>query len=193
MELKKRKYKQREVVAMFNAYRAEYESIINTYRAQISNLNKENADLLSQLDAIKQKEHLILSTLERAEQTAFELKEQADTQYAIEIERLNQFSKKWNKFFDDLKAQKPKSQKAKKALKLKETLDKAQSQKNKKQVVVDMDALLNDETKFDPKSKIKDYIVATESEGFNMDDVLNPGALKLEDLCKEMGLMEENE
>ena len=44
--------------------------------------------------------------------------------------------------------------------------------------------------KFNPKAVISDYIVATENNGFNMDEVLNPGELRLEDLCKELGLIE---
>ena len=44
---------------------------------------------------------------------------------------------------------------------------------------------------FNPKSKIQDYITAKTDNGFNLDDVLNPGALRLEDLCKELGLTEE--
>jgi hypothetical protein len=47
--------------------------------------------------------------------------------------------------------------------------------------------------KFDPKSKINEYIAATSDSGFNLDEVMNPGDLKLEDLCKELGLIEPNE
>ncbi|MBR0190267.1 MAG: hypothetical protein IJQ23_07790, partial [Clostridia bacterium] len=48
---------------------------------------------------------------------------------------------------------------------------------------------------FNPKEKIADYIAATsdDNNGFNMDEVLNPGALRLEDLCKELGLLTEND
>ena len=49
------------------------------------------------------------------------------------------------------------------------------------------------EEKFDPKSKIRDYIAATGDNGFNLDEVLNPGELQLEDLCKELGLIDGNE
>ena len=49
--------------------------------------------------------------------------------------------------------------------------------------------------RFNPKKKIDEYIAATteSTNGFNLDDVLNPGELQLEDLCKELGLIEENE
>lgn len=47
--------------------------------------------------------------------------------------------------------------------------------------------------KFDPKAKIESYLDAAEDEtacAFDMNEVLNPGELDLEELCKEMGLME---
>ena len=50
---------------------------------------------------------------------------------------------------------------------------------------------IDDKMVFNPKSKIADYIVATDGSGFNMDEVLKPGELKLEDLCKELGLMDD--
>ena len=46
---------------------------------------------------------------------------------------------------------------------------------------------------FNPKQKINEYIAATADNGFNLEEVLNPGTLHLEDLCKELGLLEETE
>ena len=48
-------------------------------------------------------------------------------------------------------------------------------------------------TDFDPKSKVESYLRGQqpEAEGFDLNEVLNPGELDLEELCKEMGLMEE--
>ena len=43
------------------------------------------------------------------------------------------------------------------------------------------------------KQKIKDYIAATGDNGFNLDDVLNPGELELEELCRELGLIDAEE
>ena len=44
---------------------------------------------------------------------------------------------------------------------------------------------------FDPKARIDEYIAATGDNGFNLEEVLNPGELQLEDICKELGLIEE--
>ena len=43
-----------------------------------------------------------------------------------------------------------------------------------------------------PKSKIEAFVAATSDNGFNLNEVLNPGELQLEDLCKELGTMEED-
>ena len=43
---------------------------------------------------------------------------------------------------------------------------------------------------FNPKKKIEEY-VSSETNGFNLEEVLNPGELDLGDLCKELGLTEE--
>ena len=61
----------------------------------------------------------------------------------------------------------------------------------RKQVIEDLDGMIDEQTTFNPKQKIKDYVVATSDSGFNLDEVLNPGKLELEDLCKELGLIEE--
>ena len=62
------------------------------------------------------------------------------------------------------------------------------------ETIDELDAIIDyGGNKFNPKSKIKDYIVATNDGGFDMNEVLNPGVLKLEDLCKELGLIEEGE
>ena len=41
---------------------------------------------------------------------------------------------------------------------------------------------------FNPKEKIDAFIKA--ENGFDINEVLNPGELDLEDLCKELGLMD---
>ena len=193
MELDKRKYKRQQVIAMVEAYRNEYETKLREYKSLISQLSNKNAELNAEIDRLKGKEGLVLSTLERAEKTAVEIKEQAELQYAIEIERLNRFVSDLEKYFDEIKEKYPSSTKIKKAINVKDQLKKGLKEKKGKALLDELDGITKDQKRFDPKSKIKDYIVATESGGFNMDDVLNPGDIKLEDLCKELGLMEENE
>jgi hypothetical protein len=47
--------------------------------------------------------------------------------------------------------------------------------------------------KVSPKKMISDYISSNSENGFNMDEVLNPGDLELEELCKELGLLDGDE
>ena len=195
MELKKRSYKRSEVNLMLEAYKTEYESRINEQRNRIQELISQNDSLCVECEKLKQKENLILLTLERAEKTALELKELSKKEYALEVERLKKFSEKWDAYFKKVKEKYPTSSAVKKAVGIKNKLDKSIKLSTPKEVIDEMENLIDgkSKTKFQPKNKIRDYIAATENDGFNMDEVLNPGDLQLEDLCKELGLLEEND
>lgn len=195
MELKKRSYKRSEVNLMLEAYKTEYESRINEQRNRIQELISQNDSLCVECEKLKQKENLILLTLERAEKTALELKELSEKEYALEVERLKKFSEKWDAYFKKVKEKYPTSSAVKKAVGIKNKLDKSIKLSTPKEVIDEMENLIDgkSKTKFQPKNKIRDYIAATENDGFNMDEVLNPGDLQLEDLCKELGLLEEND
>lgn len=195
MELKKRSYKRSEVNLMLEAYKTEYESRINEQRNRIQELISQNDSLCVECEKLRQKENLILLTLERAEKTALELKELSEKEYALEIERLKKFSEKWDAYFKKVKEKYPTSSAVKKAVGIKNKLDKSIKLSTPKEVIDEMENLIDgkSKTKFQPKNKIRDYIAATENDGFNMDEVLNPGDLQLEDLCKELGLLEEND
>ena len=194
MELEKKKYKRADVEAMLAAYSAEYEQRLAEQREIIANLSKEKAYLLVELEKLSEKEKLISATLLRAESTAQELKEQAELQYSLEIERLNRFSVAWDAYFEKIKEKYPESSAVKRAIKIK---DKAKSvDKNRaKKAINELDAMLGKDSSanFNPKSKICDYIASTSESGFNLNEVLNPGNIKLEDICKELGLIEEKE
>ena len=109
------------------------------------------------------------------------------------MERLKKFSKNWDSYFNQLKEKYPMYKTTKKAIALKEKVDKHSKTNNSKQTIKELEKLIGEEQKFNPKQKIKDYIVATSDTGFDMDKVLHPGKLELGDLCKELGLIEENE
>ena len=193
MELKKRKYKRKDVGLMIDAYKAQYENLISELRSRISQLSKENKELLEQLEKVNEREKLIILTLERAEKTACQITEQAELEYSLEIERLKNFSKTWDNYFKQLKEKCPANKMVKKAVAIKEKVDKASCSKSAKSTINELENLINDKEKFNPKQKIKDYIVATSDTGFDMEKVLHPGKLELGDLCKELGLIEENE
>ena len=193
MELSKRKYKRIEVEQMIGAYKSQYENLILDLRSRISELDKENKALIEENEQNKNREALIIKALERAEESAEQIKEQAQLEYALELQRLSEFVRKWDRFFNNLKDKYSTCDTAKKALEIKEEVENASKTSNAKQVIEKLDGMITERTKdFNPKSKIKEYISATTSEsGFNLNDVLNPGKLELEDLCKELGLIEE--
>ena len=195
MELKKKKYKKSEVEILINALKTEFENTYLEYKNKIRDLVKENNDLKSQLDCYKDKESLITSTLFRAESISKDFEDKAKIQYELEIERIKRFAEKWNGYFTELKEKYPLYPITRKALDVKEQLEELVCDGvEPKDAIEKLDKMIDDnKDEFDPKSKIKDYIAATSDNGFNMEEVLNPGALKLEDLCKELGLIEENE
>ena len=178
---------------MLDAYKAQYDNLIMELRSRISQLSKENKDLLEQLEKVNEKEKLIISTLERAEKTASQIVEQVELEYSLEMDRLRKFSRSWDNYFNDLKNKYPTSKTVKKAVSIKNKVDSTSKQKSDKGTINELEKIINGEEKFNPKQKIRDYIVATSDSGFDMDKVLHPGELELGDLCKELGLIEENE
>ncbi len=195
MELKKRRYSKKQVIDILNAYKSEYDKKFEDYRAEVNALKQEIKLAEERAEKMEKKETLILSTLFNAEQTAMELKRKAELQYELEVERLKKFSKKWDDFFNQLEEKYPLYKPVKTAVSVKKESDKILKKSNAKEAIEKIEKLLpkNKKEKFDPKSKIRDYIASTGDNGFNLDEVLNPGTLKLEDICKELGLIDGNE
>ena len=102
MELKKRKYKKQEVSLMVDAYRGQYEKLIAEQRAVINQLSKENIALQKENEYFKEREKLIITTLERAEQNANDLNEKSKMQYSLEMQKLKELMDKLTAYFDDL-------------------------------------------------------------------------------------------
>lgn len=194
MELQKRKYKKHQVSKMIDAYKAEYEKLIAELRARNKQLAEENYALIDELGKIKEKEKLIVTTLERAEKTSSKIVDKAQEKYALEVQFIKEFHQKWQTYFNQLKKKYPMQSTAVQAIEIQKQTEKLLKTNNAKKIVEKLNGLVSkSDEKFNPKQKINDYIVATSDNGFNLDEVLNPGNLELEDLCKELGLMEESE
>ena len=136
------------------------------------------------------KEPLIIATLERAEKTSQEILARTELEYSLEMQKLRTFVEKWDDYFNQLQEKYPHYPTIKKAVEIKNEVKKYSEKSNAKNTIEKLDSMIG-EKKFNPKQKIKDYVVATRDNGFNLDEVLNPGKLELEDLCKELGLIEE--
>ena len=194
MEITKRKYKRKEVIEIVNAYKTEYESKLAEQKSRIFELSKENAELKSEINKFVQKENVVANAIIDAEKVAEDLKEKARLSFVLETKKLKSFSAKWEEFFNELKEKYSAYSPAKSAVEVKERLDEF-LKTAETSVGEDFSKQANSDSaienkKFNPKAKIDDYIAATENGGFNMEEVLNPGELQLEDLCKELGLME---
>ena len=175
-----------------------YEEQLSQQKARIAELSRENYDCLAELDKYRQKDKQISDALKRAEEYSAEIKEKSDMQYALAVKRVSAFLEKWDAYFNHLKEKYPLYPVVNEAVALRDKVVKILGAKTPKTVIYNADKEISalqrgDRPAFNPKEKIADYIAATESDGFNMDEVLHPGALKLEDLCKELGLLTEKD
>lgn len=198
MELVKRKYARKEVEEIISDLSREYEERLSVQKTRIAELVKDNSELRIELDSYERKDKKISAALQRAENYASEIKQKTDAQYALATERISAFLEKWNVYFDHLKEKYPMYPVVQEAVKLRDKIGKIIGKKDAQTVIFTAEKEISSvknvkKSVFDPKEKIADYIAATESGGFNMEEVLNPGALKLEDLCKELGLLTEND
>lgn len=197
MEFKKRKYKAAEVEKIINENSAEYEKKLAEQRGRIKELTAENRKLSADLYGFKQKEENIAYALTEAEARAGEIRGAAEAEYELSARSLRIFSARWKEYFDRLKEKYPLYPAAKQAEELRQKLAVLLKTGNNRALSGELSAALDTAVpaagKFDPRGKIEEYIAATESNGFNLEEVLNPGELKLEDLCKELGLIEEKE
>ena len=196
MYLSKKKYKREEVERLINSVSAEYESKLLSQKNRISLLLDENKRLTAELGMYEDKENLILSTLKDAEEKAEELKENARLRYDLTVEQLKNFSVRWRHYFDYLLEKYPLYPEIIKATEIVAELNKHLNSGESPEITVSEanTAIERAERRavFNPKEKIEAYFASEEKTGFNMEEVLNPGELKLEDLCRELGLTEDD-
>ena len=191
LELNKRNYKKQEVSDIIAELKAQYENLIDEQKTKLNEISKENASLKQENEDYKAKEKLIIATLERAEKNAMELDERVKFQYALEVQKLQSFMDKMSDYFDEMQEKYPLYPITKQVLTVRDMVEKSTDAVD---TIKEIDEILFKHGKgFNPKQKIKEYIATTKNSGFNLDDVLNPGELVLEELCKELGLIEEKE
>jgi hypothetical protein len=197
MNLSKRKYKKIEVETLLDNLSSDFNLIINKQKLEIKNLTDEKTKLTAEIELYKEKEDAINGAMLNAEQNLIDKQKDADRYYSLTVQSLKNFLTRWNSYFNALAEKYPLYSAVNSAIEVKKQLEKILlTETNDKDIVSKAEALLPKETKttkkFNPQQKINDYIVATSDTEFNLDEVLNPGELVLEDLCKELGLIEEN-
>nr|MBO4517337.1 hypothetical protein [Clostridia bacterium] len=196
MELSKKKYAKSEVAEIINGLSGSYEEKLAEQKSRIAELVRENAEFRTELDRFYAQDKRIADSVKRAEEYSAEVKGKTDMQYSLAVERISAFLNKWDAYFEHLKDKYPMYPVVQNAIKIKDKISEIIGNKDAETVIYTADAALpqvKSDGAFNPKQKIADYIAATSDNGFNMDEVLNPGALRLEDLCKELGLLTEND
>ena len=198
MELNKRKYRKAEVLDILEAIEVEHNTTISNLKTSLGELSEENKKLKIELATLKERETLALETLKSAQEKAEEIEEKSRISYELAIKKISIFIERWNSYFRKLSEKYPYYPEVQASIELKEKVsqiikgkDYAMSLDKAEIMLSDKEKQLNGKASFDPKSKIQDYIASTSDSGFNLDEVLNPGVLKLEDLCKELGLTDE--
>jgi len=196
VELDKKKYKRDEVEQILDSYKQRYQSEIKELQMKIASLVEENKSLSASLVSFKEKDELISLTLKNAEKQAEKIRRDAEKRYHLEVLALKDFSERWRSYFQYVSEKYPLYGAVKNARELYENICKILGEKEDVLAVKEIDALVkatgNNNYGFNPKSKIEDYIAATSEGGFDLNEVLNPGELKLEDICKELGLIDES-
>ncbi len=196
MELSKRKYKKKEVEKLLNDITNDFTQKHNESLAEIRELTNLNKQLELKLEEYRNKELEISKAMQSAEKYADEVKAKIQTEYALTIEGLKSFSRNWAQFIEDIKKRYPLYSSINETEKIKEKLDKiinGESAFKEKIESIDKQIISGEKAdSFDPQSMIKKYVASTSDTGFNLEEVLHPGNLELEDLCKELGLIEEN-
>ena len=195
MELNKRKYRKAEVLDILEEIESEHNSTISNLKTSLGELSEENKKLKIELSKLKERELLTLETLKSAQEKAEEIEEKSRIAYKLAIKKISIFIDRWNSYFSKLSEKYPYYPEVQASIELKDKVsqiikgkDYATSLDNAEIILSEKERQLKGKTSFDPKSKIQDYIASTSDSGFNLDEVLNPGTLKLEDLCKELGL-----
>jgi hypothetical protein len=144
-----------------------------------------------------QDEMLASQALKDAQKIVKEKERTSKLHYDVCKKSIISFLDNWNEYFDSLLQKYPYYPIIKQMDLLKSEISEIFNKAVDKKSVEKAENLLkkakNNSGEFNPKSKIEDYIAATSDNGFNLDEVLNPGTLHLEDLCKELGLLDEKD
>ena len=196
-ELKRGKYKREEVKILLDACQTEYSEKINELKEKLIELTEQNKNLSAQLDIYKRDEELIARSIKDAQIKAREIEKKVQSDYALVVTNLKKFLLKWAEYFRYLSEKYPYYPAVKQSVDLCGEVNKILERENNEEAVDSIDNRLNDLTSmidgFNPRARIQDYIATTGENGFNLDEVLNPGELRLEDLCRDLGLLEEND
>lgn len=204
------KLSQKETEKLIAGIRDAYEMKIRQLENRIDALNVENRNLRATVSELKSRESRVGRAILDAECKGEEIRAFYRLNAETELKTLQLFAEKWKKLAEQMIGIFPDGE-AERYVDFADSLaallgkdpdyflpregdgpvpDLSEKSENTKPVQQDK------EEKFDPKAVIGKYIESEEEEetGFNLDDVLNPkGQLDLEKLCRNLGLMGEED
>ena len=181
LNLKKSKYTIKELTAILKDQERVYEKKIDLERKRNEKLSEENRKLILEINEIKNN-NIIKEQSEEKE----------SLHYFLLVQKLNDFSKNWIGYFDYIKTKYPYYPIIKKTEDLKDKisilLNGEQNEEFIDKLVKELSILEQNSGYNSKKQQTNEQSKNAESE-FDINDILNPGELHLEDLCKELGLI----
>ena len=186
-----------------NISKQELLKLIEEKDLAIETLNDRNFLLQTELDKLKielnelkSQASLIAKAIISAEKYKEKEEDKVRAQYELELNNLKLFTAKYQKYFAFLREKYPYYPATKNAEDLVICFDKIfKKHIDDKSKIKVMNLLLDSESlhfkEFDPTEKLSSYIQNDTEINFDLDQIINPGELNLEELCKELGLAED--
>ena len=166
------------------------EEKLSEQRARIDELRELNANLVAQVRSVKHKETAIGYALEQANAKAEELESAAKVRYALEMQRLKSFQRRWAEQYNIIRLKYPEDSG------LREYEGVVFGMENElKSIMKELNIPYDQGEEYmqfyaeRKKLKVEPPVEAEIEEGFNLAEALTPKET-LEDLCKELGLIE---
>ena len=214
-ELSKNTFTKAEIDKLLFQIKLEYDGRLKEQKNRIFELVNQMQDKNEECEKLKKRDAIIskalLSAVEKVKQVEYSAKKKTEN----EINRLQLFINKCEKYLSDIKLSYPIDTNIQKFDEftdkmrglMPETSKNVNTKKENVNIVKQENNIAKEENNtakeelaagriFNPKEKIEKYIekdikVNEKEDDFNMDDVLNPkGELNLEDLCRQLGLMD---
>ena len=199
-----KKFTQREVEQLIAGIREAYEIKIRQLNYRLEGLTGENRSLRASLAEYKDREGKVGKAIVAAEEKGEEIKEFYRMSAQTEWQTLRLFADKWKALAAQTEGILPQGESekyARYAENLSALLGKEAPFAEAEEFAAQppeapapaAEAEERPAEPFDPKAVIQKYVEGEEDSGFNLSDVINPkGKLDLEKLCRNLGLMDED-
>lgn len=191
-----KKFTQQEMEKLIAGIREAYEIKIRQLNYRLDGLTAENRSLRASIAEYKEREGRVGRAILDAEEKGEEIRAFYRASAETEWKNLRLFADKWKSLAAQMADVLPRESKkygdlaGDLAALLGMEANRMGAKKGEKADTQDAAS----PEKFDPQAVIGKYMESEEENGFNLDDVLNPkGDLDLAKLCKNLGLMDEDE